>query len=51
VLYSNTDSDYPDDDYTLKQFIAGSDKFLYRAYSRYQTFDYGTNDYEIVLTS
>jgi hypothetical protein len=50
-LYSNNNSDYPDDDYTLKQFVSGSDKFLYRAYSRYQTFDYWTNDYEIILTS
>ena len=51
VLYSNNESDYPDDDYTLQQFVAGGEDFLYRAYSRYQTFDYGTNEYEIILTS
>lgn len=51
VLYSNADSDYPDDDYPLQQFVAGSDKFLYRAHSKYQTFDYGTNIYTIIMTS
>ncbi len=51
VLYSNKDSDYPDDDYSLQQFVSGSDKFLYRAHSKYQTFDYGTNVYTIIMTS
>lgn len=51
VLYSNNDSDYPDDDYPLQQFVAGSDKFLYRAYSGYKTFDFGTNVYTIIMTS
>jgi hypothetical protein len=51
VLYTNSDSDYPDDDYSLQQFVAGSDKFLYRAYSGYKTFDFGTNVYTIIMTS
>jgi hypothetical protein len=51
VLYTNSNSDYPDDDYSLQQFVAGSDKFLYRAYSGYKTFDFGTNIYTIIMTS
>jgi len=51
VLYSNSDSDYPDDDYSLQQFVAWSDAFLYRAYSWYETFDFGTNVYTIIMTS
>jgi hypothetical protein len=51
VLYSNSDSDYPDDDYSLQQFVAGSENFLYRAYSQYQTFDFWTNTYTIIMTS
>lgn len=51
VLYTNPDSDYPDDDYLLLQFVAGSDKFLYRAYSQYKTFDFGKNIYTVIMTS
>ena len=51
VLFTNPDSEYPDDDYPLQQFVAGSDKFLYRAYSQYKTFDFGENIYTIVMTS
>ncbi len=51
VLYTNPDSDYPDDDYLLQQFVAWSENFLYRAYSQYQTFDFWTNIYTIIMTS
>lgn len=45
VLYTNKESSFPDDDFTLKKFKTGDSKFLYRAFSRYETFDFGTNIY------
>lgn len=51
VTFKNSDSTYPNDDYTLGQFSAGDDTFLYRAFSQYQVFDYGTNVYQFIATS
>jgi hypothetical protein len=51
VLYSNDDSDFPDDDYTLGQFEAGNERFLYRAFKEYKVFDYGTNVYTFIAKS
>lgn len=45
VLYTNKSSNFPDDDFTLKKFQSGDTEFLYRAFSRYETFDFGTNIY------
>jgi hypothetical protein len=45
VLYSNKESSFPDDDFTLKKFKSWDSEFLYRAFSRYETFDFGTNIY------
>lgn len=45
VLYTNKDSSFPDDDFTLKKFKTGDSEFLYRAFSRYETFDFWTNIY------
>ncbi len=47
IKYENADSEYPKDVFTLKQFKAGDKTFVYRAFSRYQTFDYGKNVYTI----
>lgn len=51
VTFENKDSSYPDDDYTLNQFSAGDNTFLYRAFSQYQVFDYGTNVYQFIAKS
>lgn len=51
VQFSNDSSDYPDDDYTLGQFKSWDDTFLYRAFSQYQVFDFGTNIYKFIATS
>lgn len=45
VTFSNDTSNFPVDTYTLKQFTAWSDKFLYRAFSRYETLDFWKNTY------
>jgi len=45
VKFSNETSDFPDDNYTLKQFASWSDNFLYRAFSRYETLDFWKNIY------
>lgn len=47
VNFSNATSDFPEDRYTLKQFTPGSESFLYRAFSRYETLDFGKNIYLI----
>ncbi len=51
VTFENKDSSYPNDDYTLNQFSAGDNTFLYRAFSQYQVFDYGTNVYQFIAKS
>ncbi len=45
VLFSNPTSSYPDDDYTLKEFVSWWDTFVYNASSRNQVLDYGENTY------
>ncbi|MCP4523367.1 MAG: hypothetical protein GY828_04045 [Candidatus Gracilibacteria bacterium] len=45
VLYTNKESDHKTSDYTLGKFTAGDKKFLYNAFSRHGSFDFGTNYY------
>jgi len=45
VSFINKTSDFPIDSYTLKQFKPWDKTFKYRAFSRYQTLDYGKNEY------
>ncbi len=45
VSFTNKSSDFPIDNYTLKQFKSWDKTFKYRAFSRYQTLDYGKNEY------
>ncbi len=45
VKFSNETSDFPDDTYTLKQFVPWGKTFLYRAFSRYETLDFWKNTY------
>lgn len=45
VNFANETSDFPVDRYELKQFVAWSDTFLYRAFSRYETLDFWRNVY------
>ena len=47
INFSNPTSQFPNDNYTLQSFKAWDKTFLYRAFSRYQTLDYGTNTYII----
>lgn len=45
VKFVNETSDFPVDTYTLKQFSPWDKTFLYRAFSRYETLDFGKNVY------
>lgn len=47
VIFSNQSSEFPDDDYTLKTFSAGSDTFRYVASSKFQVLDFWKNIYTI----
>lgn len=47
VNYSNNESDFPDDRYTLQTFNPGDSTFKYRAFDDYETLDYGVNKYLI----
>lgn len=47
VIYENTESDFPKDTYTLQQFSSWDKTFLYRAFSMYETLDFGKNIYTI----
>ncbi|MDP2090012.1 MAG: hypothetical protein Q8K30_00310 [Candidatus Gracilibacteria bacterium] len=47
ITFENKDSQFPIDKYDLKQFKKGDKTFLYRAFSRYETLDYGKNIYII----
>lgn len=45
VSFANETSDFPVDNYTLKQFTPWMETFLYRAFSRYETLDFWKNVY------
>gem|GEM_PF-3401517 len=45
VSFSNTDSAFPDDNYTLKTFKSGGPTFKYLASSKFQVLDFGVNTY------
>ena len=45
VTFKNETSDFPNDVFQLKQFKAWDDKFLYRAFSKYETLDFWKNIY------
>ncbi len=45
VKFSNPDSNYPDDNYTLQTFESGWSEFTYRAFAEYETLDYWVNTY------
>lgn len=47
VKFSNDESNFPDDNYTLQTFEAWDDSFLYRAFDSFETLDYGVNEYTI----
>lgn len=47
VLFTNADSVFPDDNYTLQTFKAGDTSFKYVASSKFQVLDFGTNTYII----
>ncbi len=45
VSFSNKTSEFPDDEYVLQKFNSWDSSFVYRAFSRYQTLDFWTNEY------
>jgi len=45
VLFSNSDSDFPDDNYTLQTYTPESESFRYIASSKNQVLDFGKNTY------
>jgi len=47
VTFSNSTSKFPVDNYALKTFKAWDESFLYRAFKKYETLDYGENKYII----
>jgi len=51
VRFSNEESDYPVDNYTLQTFKSGDSTFLYNASSKSKVLDYGENVYLITATS
>lgn len=47
VNFSNSTSKFPDDKFQLTQFKSWDSSFLYRAFLRFETMDYWTNEYII----
>ncbi len=47
VNYSNSESEFPDDRYTLQTFNPGDSNFKYRAFDDFKTLDYWVNKYLI----
>lgn len=47
VTFSNNTSKFPVDNYALKTFKSWDVSFLYRAFKKYETLDYGENKYII----
>lgn len=47
VTFSNNTSKFPVDNYALKTFKSWDENFLYRAFKKYETLDYGENKYII----
>ncbi len=45
VKFSNPSSNFPDDSFELKKFKSGDEKFLYRAFKKYETIDFWENTY------
>lgn len=45
VKFSNPDSNFPNDSFQLKKFKSWDKTFLYRAFKKYETIDYGENTY------
>lgn len=47
VNFSNSNSSFPNDSYTLTEYKKWDDTFLYRAFKEYQVLDKGLNEYVI----